>query len=72
MESFVFIVLTTGSKDKKERHDYAVKRKTAGRDTPAAEIQHGVNRDYISPSGGALKTRFADTKMDFIFSCLLS
>jgi hypothetical protein len=53
-------------------HIARVKRKTAGRDTPAAEIEYGINRDYISPSGGALNTRWVTAKMDFIFSCLLS
>ena len=43
------------------------------RDTPAANDKgNDENRSYILPLGGALKTRFKDDKMDFIFSCLLS
>ena len=55
------------------RSPAAMESKTAGRDAPAVEyLENDLSRYYISPIGGALKTKFVDNLLAFMFSCLLS
>jgi hypothetical protein len=50
-----------------------LKEKPQGETRLRGEVnQDGKIRDYISPVGGALNTRWVDNKIAFIFSCLLS